>query len=167
MRETQYAYLSIGSNLENREGNLIGGIDALMKNGIAVRRVSSIFETEPVGYRNQPWFLNLAVQTATNLAPHDLLSSCLDIEAGQGRVRSFPGAPRTLDIDILLYGDLILDEAGLQIPHPRMAERRFVLAPLVQIAAEVLHPVLNKTIASLFASCPDLSIVRPYSSLSE
>jgi 2-amino-4-hydroxy-6-hydroxymethyldihydropteridine diphosphokinase len=164
MSEIHIAYLSIGSNLGNRETNLSRAIDGLTKSGIAVRRISSIFETEPIGYLNQPWFLNVAVKAETILAPRDLLTGCLQIEAGEGRIRSFPGAPRTLDVDILLYGDLILEEPGLEIPHPRMTQRRFVLEPLVQIAAEVMHPALKKTIASLFASCPDTSVVKQYPS---
>jgi 2-amino-4-hydroxy-6-hydroxymethyldihydropteridine diphosphokinase len=164
MSEIQIAYLSIGSNLGDRETNLCRAIEGLTQSGIAVRRVSAIFETEPVGYVNQPWFLNMAVEAETILAPRNLLGICLQVEAGQGRVRSFPGAPRTLDVDILLYGNLILDEPGLQIPHPRMTQRRFVLEPLVQIAAEVMHPAVKRTIASLMASCPDTSVVKHYTS---
>jgi 2-amino-4-hydroxy-6-hydroxymethyldihydropteridine diphosphokinase len=132
-----------------------------------VRRVSSVYETEPVGFLNQPCFLNIAVAVETRLPPSELLARCQDIEELHGRVRSFPGAPRVLDLDILLYDDLIIDGPSLQIPHPRMTQRRFVLEPLAQIAPEAIHPVLKQTILSLLASCRDGSRVTLHSELED
>jgi 2-amino-4-hydroxy-6-hydroxymethyldihydropteridine diphosphokinase len=125
-----------------------------------VNKVSSFFETEPVGYRNQAWFLNIAVEIKTRLFPMDLLHLCNRIETSSGRVRTFSNAPRTLDLDILLYDDLVMNEKVLIIPHPRLAERRFVLEPLAQIAPELLHPVLKKSMRSLLEECRDTSEVR-------
>jgi 2-amino-4-hydroxy-6-hydroxymethyldihydropteridine diphosphokinase len=167
MTETPIAYLCGGSNLGDRRANLKSAIDAVRKAGIIVRRVSSVYETEPVGFLNQPCFLNIAVAVETRLPPRELLACCQDIEELHGRVRSFPGAPRVLDLDILLYNDLIIDGPSLQIPHPRMTQRRFVLEPLAQIAPEAIHPVLKKTILSLLASCPDGSRVTLYSELED
>jgi 2-amino-4-hydroxy-6-hydroxymethyldihydropteridine diphosphokinase len=155
------AYLSAGSNMGDRVRNLAAGICDLGQRGISVRKVSSIYETEPVGIRDQPWFLNLALEVKTEGNARELLLACLDIEAARGRIRSYPGAPRVLDLDILLFGDLILDEPEIRIPHPRMALRRFVLEPLAEIAPHRLHPGLGKSIRDLLAECPDDSrIVR-------
>jgi 2-amino-4-hydroxy-6-hydroxymethyldihydropteridine diphosphokinase len=157
------AYLSLGSNLGDRKANLEEGLQMLAGTGIRPQRVSSLFETEPVDNLNQPWFLNLAVEAETDLSPGDLLRCCLQIEMSRGRIRTFRGAPRTLDLDILLYGDLVLQDPHLTIPHPRMVGRRFVLEPLAEIAPQVLHPVLKKSVLSLLLSCPDLSTVQRYS----
>jgi 2-amino-4-hydroxy-6-hydroxymethyldihydropteridine diphosphokinase len=165
MTEISVAYLSGGSNLGDRKVHLKSAIDAIRTKGILVRRVSSVYETEPVGFLDQPWFLNIAVAIETQLSPSELLACCQDIEKLHGRVRSFQGAPRVLDLDILLYGDLIIDGPSLQIPHPRMAQRRFVLEPLAQIAPGVVHPGLKKTILTLLASCGDDSRVTLYSEL--
>jgi 2-amino-4-hydroxy-6-hydroxymethyldihydropteridine diphosphokinase len=154
------AYLSAGSNLGDRKQNLIHALNFLQKQTV-VRKVSSFFETEPVGYLNQPWFLNLAIEIETSLRPAELLSLCQDIEASCGRIRTFPNAPRTLDLDILLFEDLVINERDLVIPHPRLQERRFVLEPLAQIAPEVMHPVLTKTIRSLLEECRDIAKVIP------
>ena len=163
MIETHIAFMSVGSNLGDREANLKGAIDGLSNAGIAVQRVSSIFETEPVGFLDQPWFLNLALEGETCLGPRELLACLQKIEAAYGRVRLFPEAPRTLDIDILLFNNFIIFEPGLQIPHPRMTQRRFVLEPLAQIAPEVLHPLLKKSVRDLLATCPDSSRVSLHS----
>jgi 2-amino-4-hydroxy-6-hydroxymethyldihydropteridine diphosphokinase len=167
MTETPVVYLSGGSNLGDRKTNLKSAIDAVRKAGIVVRRVSSVYETEPVGFLNQPCFLNIAVAVETRLPPSELLARCQDIEELHGRVRFFPGAPRVLDLDILLYDDLVIDGPSLQIPHPRMTQRRFVLEPLAQIAPEAIHPVLKQTILSLLASCRDGSRVTLHSELEE
>ncbi len=161
--EAQTAFLSAGSNLGDRAQHLVFGIRALEEAGIRPVRVSSFFETEPVGNMDQPWFLNIAVEAVTSLAPEELLQRCQQIEISRGRVRTFQGAPRTLDLDILLYEDLILELPHLKIPHPRMAERRFVLEPLAEIAPQILHPVFDKSIAALLQSCPDPSTVQHYS----
>ena len=165
MAETAVAHLSAGSNLGDRKGNLARGMSALLGSGLRVRRVSPVFETEPVGLREQPWFLNVALEIETHLPPDELLSACLEIEAGLGRVRTIIGGPRTLDLDILLYGDLIIDKPGLRIPHPRMALRRFVLEPLACIAPYTVHPVLGETISGLLTICTDLSRVVLHSNL--
>jgi len=165
--ESSITYLSGGSNLGDRKANLRYAIEDLRTAGMIVRRISSVYETEPVGFPDQPWFLNLAVEVETSLGPQELLACCLEIEARHGRIRSFPGAPRPLDLDILLFGNLILDLPPLQIPHPRMAQRRFVLHPLAQIAPEALHPVLGLKIASLLTACSDPAIVTRHSELQD
>jgi 2-amino-4-hydroxy-6-hydroxymethyldihydropteridine diphosphokinase len=167
LAESSKTYLSGGSNLGDRKANLRYAIEDLRAAGMVVRHISSVYETEPVGLLDQPWFLNIAMEVATCLAPQELLACCLDIEARHGRVRAFPGAPRLLDLDILLFGDLILDMPSLQIPHPRMSQRRFVLHPLAQIASEVFHPVLGLKIASLLAACSDPSMVVRHSELQD
>jgi 2-amino-4-hydroxy-6-hydroxymethyldihydropteridine diphosphokinase len=167
LTESSTTYLSGGSNLGDRKANLQYAIEDLRTAGMIVRRISSVYETEPVGFLDQPWFLNIALEVETSLAPQELLACCLEIEARQGRVRSFPGAPRTLDLDILLFGNLILDLPSLQIPHPRMAQRRFILHPLAQIAPDVLHPVLGLKIASLLSACLDPSSVKRHSELQD
>ena len=160
MRETATAYLSAGSNLGDRKANLERACASLREAGVVTTRVSSFFETEPVGFREQPWFLNAAIEVATCLAPDALLGVCQAIESSSGRLRSFRNAPRTLDLDILLYENLVMSNPGLDIPHPRLAVRRFVLEPLAQIAPGLVHPVLKKSIRSLLESCPDASAVR-------
>jgi len=153
------AYISAGSNIGDREANLDFGARRLGERG-KILRVSSFFETEPVGYADQPWFLNQVFELETALTPHELLALCNEIERGGGRVRTFSNAPRTLDLDILLYGDRIIDDPDLIIPHPRMSGRRFVLEPFAEIAPDVLHPVGKKTIRELLANCPDTADVR-------
>ena len=153
-------YISAGSNLGDRKANLREGLQLLKSAGVHPLRVSSFFETEPVGGLDQPWFLNLALEVETALPPQALLRCCLQIELARGRVRSFRGASRTLDLDILLYRDTVMREPHLTIPHPRMAERRFVLEPLAEIAPEITHPVLKQTVVSLLQSCPDRSCVQ-------
>jgi 2-amino-4-hydroxy-6-hydroxymethyldihydropteridine diphosphokinase len=162
MNEIRIAYLSIGSNLGDRVATLRSALDELSRAGIPVARTSPVYETEPIGCPEQPWFLNMAAAVQTDMPPRALLSCCLDIEARHGRIRPFPGAPRTLDLDILLIENLILDEPDLTIPHPRMTQRRFVLVPLSDIAPEAFHPVSKEAIRSLLASCPDASKVVRY-----
>jgi 2-amino-4-hydroxy-6-hydroxymethyldihydropteridine diphosphokinase len=159
------AYLSAGSNLGNRWANIEYAVECL-KQGSVVVQVSSFFETEPVGFLDQPWFLNIAIELDTPLLPFELLRLCQSIEVACGRVRTFANAPRILDLDILLYADTVMNEADLIIPHPRLPDRKFVLAPLAQIAPDVLHPILKKSVRSLLADCPDtaaaiLSPIRP------
>ena len=158
-------YLSAGSNLGDRKAHLIGGIESLRSAGIKIRRISSAYETEPWGVPEQPWFLNIVAEAETILSPGQLLARLQETEASHGRVRTFPGAPRTLDLDILLFGALVLDERSLQIPHPRMTQRRFVLRPFAEIAPDVLHPVLQKSILSLLVACTDSSNVKLHSDL--
>jgi 2-amino-4-hydroxy-6-hydroxymethyldihydropteridine diphosphokinase len=160
-------YLSAGSNLGNRKAHLIGGIESLRGAGIKIIKISSAYETEPWGVQDQPSFLNIVVEAETILSPGQLLARLQEIEAFHGRVRTFPGAPRTLDLDILLFGALVLDEPSLQIPHPRMTQRRFVLKPFAEIAPDALHPLLRETIHSLLVACTDSSSVKLHSGMQE
>jgi 2-amino-4-hydroxy-6-hydroxymethyldihydropteridine diphosphokinase len=141
-------YLSTGTNLGEREQNLNNALTALSQ-GIAVSAVSSIYKTEPWGFTDQPAFLNQVVEGATPLSPQQLKSFIKHIESGLGRTPTFQYGPRVIDIDILSYGDLVLDEPDLVIPHPRIAERAFVLVPLAEIAPDWLHPVLRVTVKGL------------------
>ena len=156
-------YLSLGSNIGDRAHNLASAIGALPAHGARVLRQSSLYETEPVELRQQEWFLNGVVQVETGLTPQELMQALLDIERSMGRLRVTPKGPRVMDMDILLFGPAILHEAELKIPHPRMAERRFVLTPFAEIAPNTMHPVLKKTIAELLAETPDKSQVRLFS----
>lgn len=159
MDKTQRVYISAGTNLGDRKANLKFALDSLA-NRATVSKASSYYETEPVGFLDQPWFLNQVIELKTELAAFELLSFCQHIEASRGRVRTFPNAPRILDLDILLYGNIVIDQERLIIPHPRLAERKFVLEPLVQIAPDIIHPILKKSMRSLLQDCRDSSEVR-------
>jgi 2-amino-4-hydroxy-6-hydroxymethyldihydropteridine diphosphokinase len=154
--------LSAGSNLGERMTYLDFAVSWLREAGKEIR-ASAVYETQPVGFDEQPWFLNIAVELQTSMAALDLLECCRRIEEAAGRTREIRWGPRTLDLDILLYGDCVVHEPNLSIPHPRMAERRFVLRPLADIAPDAVHPVLNKTVRKLLDSCPDPAIARLYS----
>jgi 2-amino-4-hydroxy-6-hydroxymethyldihydropteridine diphosphokinase len=156
-------YLSAGSNLGNPKANLEFSLNELENAGTVLQK-SMYFETEPVGFTKQPWFLNLAIEFETRLTPIELLHLCLNIENSRARKRSFPNAPRTLDLDILFYGNAIIRQSNLIIPHPRLADRKFVLEPLAQIAPDLIHPVLKKSIRFLLKNCSDTSVVRLYRS---
>ncbi len=146
------AYLSIGSNMGDKKKYLLDGIEYLKSDGrVRSVAVSPLIETEPYGKTDQDDFLNGAVKLETILSPHELLDLCHEAENAAGRVRKEHWGPRTLDMDILLYDALIMDDADLVIPHPDMANRRFVLAPLNEIAPNAFHPVLRKTASSLLA----------------
>jgi len=154
-----FAYLSLGSNLGSREHYLRDAMVRLKSLG-RVAAVSSLYETEPVDFTDQPWFMNCIVLLETTQAPVQLLGNLLAIEREMGRVRNQDKGPRTIDIDILLLDDTILDSPLLTIPHPAMHQRRFVLEPLVEIAPEVEHPILKKTIRELVADLPAGQTVR-------
>jgi len=151
------AYIALGSNLGDRHENLGKALSALQESaGIVVQQVSSYFVTEPVGGSpGQDKFLNAAAELDTELSPQDLLRALLEIEQRLGRIRGERFGPRTIDLDLLLYDQVVLDEPGLVIPHPRMHERLFVLRPLAEIAAEVVHPVLGQNIQALARQVPE------------
>lgn len=153
-------YLSLGSNVGQHAENIATAIAALNERGVRVLRESSLYETEPVGLREQPWFLNCVVEAETTLAPERLIDAVLDIEKQMGRQRSIPGGPRLIDIDILFYGGEVVRAPSLEIPHPRLADRRFVLVPLHEIAPSLRHPMSKKTVAELLSETPDRSEVR-------
>ena len=153
------AYLSLGSNIGNREAHLRDAQDRLTALG-RVAAVSSFYETEPVEFTEQPWFLNCAVEIRTELTAQELMTAILGIEKSMGRQREQKKGPRIIDIDILLFGDAVLDSAEVTIPHPAMHERRFVLEPLAEIAPEARHPVLNKMIRELRDAQPSGAMVR-------
>ena len=125
-----------------------------------ILKKSSIYETEPVGFLEQPWFFNMVIETETTEAPHQLLQYCQSIELNMGRTREIPKGPRTLDIDILFYNGLMIHDADLIIPHPEIPNRRFVLEPMEEIAPEFIHPAMKISIAELLKQCRDRSIVR-------
>jgi len=144
----------------DRAGNLEQAIGEMRAAGVEVKRVSSVYDTEPVGVRNQPWFLNAVVEAETELFPVQLLRRLQEIEIRRGRRRLGGQGPRTIDIDILLYGDFRIHRHDLTVPHPRLAERRFVLEPLHELAPDLRHPVSRLTIRELLAATPDRSAVR-------
>jgi 2-amino-4-hydroxy-6-hydroxymethyldihydropteridine diphosphokinase len=156
-------YLSLGSNIGDRALNIAHAIEALPPRGVCVLRQSSLYETEPVEQRPQEWFLNCVAEVETDLTPQELMHALLEIERSMGRLRITPKGPRIIDMDILFFGSAIVREAGLEIPHPRMAERRFVLVPFAEIAPGAVHPVLKKTIAEMLAETPDENEVRLFS----
>jgi 2-amino-4-hydroxy-6-hydroxymethyldihydropteridine diphosphokinase len=153
-------YLSLGSNVGNRAENIARAIEALGSRGVRVTRQSSLYETEPVDVQNQHWFLNCVVEAETDLMPRQLMQTLLEIERSLGRRRRVFRGPRTIDMDILLFGSSVVNLPELEIPHPRMTERRFVLVPFNEIAPGARHPALKKTIAELLESTGDRSQVR-------
>lgn len=153
-------YLGLGSNLGDRAANLATALNKLGRY-VEIVAVSRIYETEPVGFSNQPSFFNLACHATTTLSPEDLLARIKDVERLMGRVPTFRNGPRVIDIDILLFTGVIMRTATLVVPHPALPDRRFVLTPLSDIAPDLEHPVLHKTMTQLAADCPDPSWVRP------
>ena len=157
----ELAYLSLGSNIGNREENLREAIQRIESVG-RVLSVSFVYETQPVEFTDQAWFLNCAVALETSCTPTQLMERLLEIERAMGRERILKKGPRIIDIDILLFGDAIVNTPGLKIPHPAMEQRRFVLVPLAQIARTAMHPVLGKTIQQLLHELPKGQIVRKF-----
>lgn len=155
-------YLSLGSNLGDREKNLRTAIAALAGARVRVTRISSFYETEPVDLREQPWFLNCVAQSETELPPLDLLRALRGVESQMGSRKLVPKGPRLIDLDILLYGSETIDTPELQVPHPRMLMRKFVLAPLAEIAPNLQHPSWKGTVSQLLAQLSDSSVVRKF-----
>jgi 2-amino-4-hydroxy-6-hydroxymethyldihydropteridine diphosphokinase len=151
-------YLSLGSNIGDRVAQLKSAIERLTADGIAVTECSPIYETEPVDYTDQSWFLNQVACAETALFPMQLLARVERIEREMGRVRSVPKGPRTIDIDILFFGNAVVETERLQIPHPSLAERRFVLAPLADLAPELRHPVTHRTVREMLAAAPEAAV---------
>ena len=159
-------YLSLGSNMGDRRENIAHAIRELEPHGVRVTRQSSLYETEPFDVppelENQAWFLNGVVEAETDVSPEQLMRALLDIERSLGRERRVPKGPRLIDIDILLFGFQVVHSPGVEIPHPRMARRRFVLAPLAEIAPDARHPVLNNTVEEILEAVADRGEVRKY-----
>lgn len=153
-------FLSLGSNIGDREKNLRTAIAALADARVRVTRVSSFYETEPVDLREQPWFLNCAVKAETTIPPLDLLRAIQGIESRMGSKKLVPQGPRLIDLDILLYGEETINTPELQVPHPRVLLRKFALAPLAEIAPGLTHASWNGSVSQLLAQLSDSSVVR-------
>ncbi|MBC8231341.1 2-amino-4-hydroxy-6-hydroxymethyldihydropteridine diphosphokinase [bacterium] len=160
------AYISFGSNLGNRLKNIKRGLQLVSRNrSITITKKSSLYETEPVGYENQGWFLNGVIEIETFVLPHKLLSLIKKVERIMGRKRRIRWGPREIDLDILLYNQRCVDTPGLIIPHPRMHERSFVLVPLVEISPRVIHPIFKKSAQQLLAKLADSKSVKYFGGL--
>lgn len=156
------AYVSLGSNLGDRAGNLLLAVRGLMEASFVVHKLSAIYETEPVGVAEQQQkFLNMVAEIhLSGITPSQMMARMLRIEYLLGRKDKFLKKPRTVDLDLLLFGDVVSDNDFLTIPHPRMIDRRFVLQPLAEIAPHVVHPVLQKDIAQLLGETGDFAVVK-------
>jgi 2-amino-4-hydroxy-6-hydroxymethyldihydropteridine diphosphokinase len=153
-------YLALGSNIGNRETNLREALRLLSESGVQISKLSSIYETEPLDYLDQPWFFNAALEAQTHLSAQQLLATVRQIESKMGSKKPFPKGPRLIDLDILLYDNDTINTPDLQIPHPRMLQRNFVLAPLAEIAPTLRHPSWPAPASELLAHSPDKSIIR-------
>ena len=163
--ESETVYLGLGSNLGERTDNLVNAIRKLSQK-TKIEQTSSVYETEPVGYEDQPLFLNAVISLTTELEPLELLRFIKQIEVELGRRPDFRNAPRIMDIDILFYGDRILQSGELTIPHPRIAERAFVLVPLAEIAPEFIYPIATVKIDDLLAVADGINGVKRMESIS-
>jgi len=159
------AYLALGSNVGDKLNNIQTAVAEILRIPAKIIEMSHIFETEPVGIKDQPMFLNCCIEIETELAPMELLEKCLEIERKLGRVRREKNGPREIDVDILFYGDKILDEPGLKIPHPEIRNRKFVLVPLAEIAPDFADPVTKKTVSQMLKECGDTAIVKPHGNI--
>jgi|SRR5271165_947055 len=153
-------YIALGSNVGNREENLREAVQRLRLAALFIKRVSSTYETEPVDYLDQDWFLNSVLVAETDLTPQELLARLREIELAMGSKKPFAKGPRLIDLDILLYGNETVGTPDLQVPHPRLLERLFVLVPLAEIAPTYRHPTWKVTVAELLKQSPDRSEVR-------
>ena len=156
------AYVSLGSNLGDRAGNLLLGIRGILSAGHEVTRLSQIYETEPMETFPQPNFLNMVAElkVASGLEPGELLEQLLEIEQLLGRTRDSIKGPRTIDLDLLLYGNQVIDNQRLTLPHPQLHRRRFVIVPLAELCPSLEHPVIHRTIAELLEETSDRSEVK-------
>ena len=152
-------YLSFGSNLGSPLENIKKALGALPTVGIEVRRVSSFYRTEPVDFRRQPWFVNCVAEVATDLMPLQLLKTLQKVEWALGRRKVIDKGPRMIDIDILLYENVVVQSRPLSIPHERLSHRKFVLVPLRELAANLRHPVTQRTVLEMLNETPDQSQV--------
>jgi 2-amino-4-hydroxy-6-hydroxymethyldihydropteridine diphosphokinase len=161
----EVVFLSLGSNVGDREANLRTAIAALPDVGVVVQKISPIYETEPVDLLEQPWFLNCVVEGETVVPPLELLRALREIEQRMGSKKLVARGPRLIDLDILLYGSQTIETPELLVPHPRMLSRRFVLEPLAEIAPDARHPSWSANAGDLLAACADRSIVRKFGNI--
>lgn len=159
--EATIAYIGLGSNLGDRAGNLLLAVRGLMESGLTVKRLSAIYETEPVGVSDHGLYLNMVAEVETgNVTPSQVLARMIRVEYLLGRRHKFLQAPRTADLDLLFYGDVSIDTEFLKVPHKSVHRRKFVLVPLAELAPHLIHPIINKSVETLLSEVEDLSTVR-------